>query len=172
MHIDETRSKKLIENYTKFDAKISKASELYADSIKQNVKYVEKVPDFRKIIEDTKNEELVLQKECETCAPNIIIHGLPEVDTLEGKAEDTKSIREFLGAIEVASMPEFVTRLGRRNDNKYKPFIIKMKNQNDKDLVMSNLNKLKQASVKLCKVSVMDDYTVKEREEIKKSGRS
>ena len=43
-----------------------------------------------------------------------------------------------------------------------------MKNQNDEDLVMPNLNKLKQASEKLRKVSVTDDYTVKEREEIKK----
>ena len=161
--------KKLAENDTKFDSMISKASESYADSIKQNVKYVEKVPDFRKIIEDTKNEELVLQKECETRTPNII-HGLPEeADTPEGKAEDTKSIREFLDAIEVASMPEFVTRLGRRNDNKYRLIKIKMKSQNDKDLVMSNLNKLKQASEKLRKVSVTDDYTIKEREEIKKN---
>ena len=170
MRIDETISKKLAENYTKFDAKISKASESYADSIKQNVNCAEKVPDFRKIIEDTKNEELVLQKERETRAPNIIINGLPEeADTpVKQKAEDIKSIREFLDAIEVASMPEFVTRLGRRNDNNYRPIKIKMKNQNDKDPVMSNLNKLKQASEILRKVSVTDDYTVKEREEIKK----
>ena len=104
MRIDETISKKLAENYTKFDAKISKASESHADSIKQNLKPIEQVPDFRKIIEDTKNEELVLQKEREACALNIIIHDLPEeADTSEGKAEDTKSIRKFLEAIEVAS---------------------------------------------------------------------
>ena len=76
--------------------------------------------------------------------------------------------KEILDAIEVASMHESVTRLGRRNGNKSRPIKIKMKNQNDKNPVMSNLNKLKQASEKLRKVSVMDDYTVKEREEIRK----
>ena len=43
-----------------------------------------------------------------------------------------------------------------------------MNNQNDKDLAMSNLNKLKHASEKLRKVSVTDDYTVKERGDIRK----
>ena len=47
---------------------------------------------------------------------------------------------------------------------KHRPIKIKMNNQNDKDLVMSNLNKLKQAS----EISVADDYTVKERDEIRK----
>ena len=42
-----------------------------------------------------------------------------------------------------------------------------MNNQNDKYPVTSNLNKLKETSEK---VSVADDYTVKKRKEIKKSG--
>ena len=91
MRIEATISKKLAENYTKFDAKISKASESYADSIKQNLKPIEQVPDFKKINEDTKNEELVLQKECEVSALNIIIQGLPEeADTSEGIEENIK----------------------------------------------------------------------------------
>ena len=60
----------------------------------------------------------MLQKEREVHALNIIIHGLPEeADTSEGKEEDIKAIRKFLDAIEIASLPELVTRLGRRNDN-------------------------------------------------------
>ena len=41
---------------------------------------------------------------------------------------------------------------------KHRQIKIKMNNQNDKDLVMSNFNKLLQASEKLRKVSVTDDY--------------
>ena len=94
-------------------------------------------------------------------------HGMEE-DTSDGKADDIKSIGEFLDAIEVASMHESVTRLGRRNGNKSRPIKSKMKYQNDENLGMSNLNKLKQASEKIRKVSVTDDSTVKKREEIRK----
>ena len=167
--IDDTISKKLAENYKNFDAKIDQVSESYADSIKQNIKPNEQVVDFRKIMEDTKNEELVQQKEREARAHNVIIHGLPEeADSTDGKEGDMTTINEFLTNIEVAAKPDSVTRLGRRNDTKSRPIKVKMKNQNDKDLIMCNLRKLKLGSEKFQKVSVTDDYTVKEREEIRK----
>ena len=39
---------------------------------------------------------------------------------------------------------------------------------NEKDLVMSSLSKLKEAPDKFKRISVTDDYTAKEREEIRK----
>ena len=44
--------------------------------------------DFRQIMRETKNEELVQQRQREAWAQNIVIHGFPEeADTQEGNIE-------------------------------------------------------------------------------------
>ena len=142
-------------------------SETYADSIKKNLNPNEQVFDLRKIINETKSEELVQQKECE--AQNIIIHGLPEEpDTPEGKEADIRTIKEILDDIEVAPDFKSFIRLGKRNESKSRPIKLKMSTLNEKKSVMSNLSKLKQAPENFRKISVTDDYTEKEREEIRK----
>ena len=78
---------------------MNQLSETYADSIKKNLKPNEQVFDLRKVINETKNEELMQQKECEAHAQNIIIHGLPEEpDTPEGKEADIRTIKEILNS--------------------------------------------------------------------------
>ena len=129
----------------------------------------EQVFDLRKIINETKSEELVQQKERQASAQNIIIHGLPEEpDTPEGKEADIRTIKEILDAIEVAPDFESFIRPGKRNESKSRPIKLKMSTLNEKKSVMSNLSKLKQAPENFRKISVTDDYTEKEREEIRK----
>ena len=56
---DETISMKFAENYSNLNTKITEVSQSYANTIKQNVAANKQVQDFRKIIEETRNEELV-----------------------------------------------------------------------------------------------------------------
>ena len=148
---------------------MNQMSETYADSIKKNLNPDEQVFDLRKIFNETKSEELVQQKEREARAQNIIIHGLPEEpDTPEGEEADIRTIKEILDAIEVAPDFESFIRLEKRNESKSRPIKLKMSTLNEKKSVMSNLSKLKQAPENFRKISVTDDYTEKEREEIRK----
>ena len=58
-----------------------------------------------------------------------------------------------------------ITRLGQRNESKSRPIKVKLSSQNEKQMVMSNLIKLKNQFKKL---SVTDDYTIEERAVIRK----
>ena len=142
---DETISMKFAENYSNLNTKITEVSQSYANTIKQNVAPNKQVQDFRKIIEETRNEELVQMKEREARAQNVIIHGLPEeANSLEGRVADNQTIKDFLTAIGV---PRSIFRIGERNDARCRPIKLIMAINNEKDLVMSSLSKLKEAPI-------------------------
>ena len=65
------------------------------------------------------------------------------------------------------SEPVLVTCLGVRNDSKSRPIKIVIKTIADKEKVMKNLNRLKGTEHLLGKISVEDDHTAQEREEIR-----
>ena len=88
-------------------------------------------------------------------------------DTIEGREEDFKIIKEFLEAIEVTSEPETVIRLGRRNETNSRPIKVKMNNQNERELIMCSLAKLKDGPIKFKRISVTEDYTPEERQAIR-----
>ena len=64
-------------------------------------------------------------------------------------------------------IPVSTTRIGKQNDTKPRPIKIKMRNLNEKEMVMSNLGKLKHASEKFRRTSLTDDHTADQREAIK-----
>ena len=108
-------------------------------------------------------------KEREAREQNVIIHGLPEeANSLEGRVADNQSIKDSLTAIGVSSEPRSISRIGERNDAICRPIKLIMAINNEKDLVISSLSKLKEAPDKFKRTSVTDDYTAKEREEIRK----
>ena len=173
--IDETITRKLAENNVNLDLKMKHVTESYAETLKQNLLQTNnekpEPSNLRDIIREQKNEELVQEQEREARAANIIIHGLTEApDTLGGKEVDSEVIMEFLKTIEINSVPVSVSRIGGKRpvSDKPRPLKIRMKNQGDKESVMSNLNKLKEAPENMRKISVTDDYTNEEREEIRK----
>ena len=113
--------------------------------------------DFREIILDRKNDELVQIREGEARVNNLIIHGFPEAsEDPEGIIED---IKELLIVIEVEATRVATTRLGKQND--------KMRNLNGKEMVMNNSGKLKYVAGKFRRTSLTDDHTAEERETIK-----
>ena len=69
--IDQSITEKFEENYKNIDAKMNAVSESYANTIKRNLKPNEQAPNFRQILQETKNEDLVQQKEREVRSSNI-----------------------------------------------------------------------------------------------------
>ena len=94
-------------------------------------------------------------------------------DTAALKENDTKVIAHFLEQIGIESEPESFTRLGKVNEGKNRTLTknrtlkIVVKNKEVKERVLRNLNRLKDTVVEFGRISVADDYTNSEQEEIK-----
>ena len=120
-------------------------------------------------MQEQKNEALVQEKERETRALNIVIHGLTEPSVPNAVIDDKKNVDDFLAIIQQTdAKPVTITRLGTRDENKTRPIKIKFNLLSDKQLVMSSLSKLKEAPDMFRKISVTEDYTIEERAEIRK----
>ena len=130
-----------------------------------------KVPDeVRKIIQDSKNNDKVEESEQEKRARNFVIHGADEYgDTPERvKKLDTDYVIEILTHLGITQKLESVTRLGNPTDSKKRPMKVVMKTKEDKQNVMKNLGKLRGTIEYFGKISVTEDYTQSEREQLRK----
>ena len=116
-----------------------------------------------------RNAELVEKQEQEKRTNNFIIYGLSETqgDNTNVQENDKILMKSFLQTIEVDVTPKQVMRLGRKEGDKNRLLKVVMLNSDDKEKVMSNLNKLKNANVNLRCISVRDDYTQEERNLLK-----
>ena len=83
------------------------------------------------------------------------------------KKEDSQYVRDIFKKIGATSEPSLITRLGEPNESKSRPIKIVMKSKADKEKVMKNLGSLKGTERLFGKISVKDDYTTQEREEIR-----
>ena len=143
---------------------MNEVGESYANTMKHNLKTNAEPPNFRRILQESKNEELAQRKERDARASNIIIFNLPENnETAESKKDDLEIVKELLVAIEVTSLPESVIRLGKPNETKARPIKIIMSNQDDKELIMCSVTKLKDGPEKFKRISITEDYTPEER---------
>ena len=125
--------------------------------------------ELRKFTREQKNEEKIEVSEMEKRANNIIIHGAEEFgeNNEEIKEKDNEYAKEILKLLGVVNNPKSVSRLGQPNDNKRRPLKLVMKTKEDKEKAMGNLRRLKGTQDDFGKISVTDDYTTSEREEIK-----
>ena len=74
----------------------------------------------------------------------------------------------FFEKIIVVARPTKFYRLGKPDPNKIRPLKLEMVNNTDRDAVMKILKLLKGTDEELGKLSVREDYTKNEREQIKK----
>ena len=118
-------------------------------------------------MQEQKNEDLVQEKERETRALNIVIHGLTEPSVPNAVIDDKKNVDDFLSIIQQTDAKPVTIRLGKRDENKTRPIKIKYNLLSDKQLVMSSLSKLKEAPDMFRKISVTEDYTIKSRNQEK-----
>ena len=118
------------------------------------------------IMRETKNNELIQEKEREKRAANLIIYGINETSDEQKnlKEQDTNFINSFLDTIGITSRPKQIIRLGKMNEKKQRPIKLVMDNISDKESIMSRLSNLKNAEPIYRSVSVRDDYTIEERE--------
>ena len=128
-----------------------------------------KVTDFRKIMQEVRNDERIEEREKER-SKNVIIHGLDEKGDNDARKEhDAKMIDNFLETVGVASKPVSITRLGKLNqeNNKKRTVKVVVSTSIDTDYVMRNLKRLKNTENKFGKIRVTNDDTSGEREQIK-----
>ena len=120
-------------------------------------------------LKTSRNAEMIEKQEQEKRANNIVIHGISEERSTEVSIQDhdQQFITSLLQAIEVDAEPKQMIRLGNENADMKRPLKVIWKSAGDKNEVMSNLNKLKNADAALRGISVRDDYTIEERKLIK-----
>ena len=122
--------------------------------------------ELKLVMTESKNDELLQQRERKLRSCNIIIHGVEE-EKENSTETDEQFVTEFLSALGVNQEPKSTVRLGRAENNKRRPLRLTMNTDEEKDTVMARLPNLKNAEDKLKMISVTDDYTVDERNEIK-----
>ena len=116
------------------------------------------------IIKATKNDELVQASERERRSTNFIIYGMKEETD---KTSDQLFVHSFLDILGITSRPKLIIRLGKKDENKKRPVKVIMNSSNEKDSVMSRLMNLKNADEIYRSLSITDDYTVEERDQIR-----
>ena len=123
---------------------------------------------LRLIIKEARNEQLTQEREIKERSTNLIIHGVAEMRESDSPCtEDEVFVKSLLEAIDVKVNYKSIRRLGKPDTNPKRPIKLIMNNENEKDQIMKNLNKLKNADERLKKISVTDDYTEDERHLIK-----
>ena len=166
IHIDKINEAldKINEALAKINEALDKNNS-YADTLKSNLE----VNNFAAVIKTTKNDDLIEKKERERRSANLSIYGIDEVsdDQNNVNEHDKKCVHSFLDIIGITTFPKQIVRLGKPNENKMRPVKLVMAKSGDKDTIMSRLGNLKNAEEIYRKVSVRDDYTIKERGLIK-----
>ena len=178
--IIDKRISKIEENLKEaIDSKISrflKESSTYAaatlnESNEREYQHANKdtVINFRQVIKESRNEQLIEEEDKKNRSPNLIIHGIKENtdDPQHLKNEDDMFITSLLEIIGIESKPTAMVRLGKQNANKKRPLKLRMNSEKEKMEIMSRLKFLKNAEEKFKKLSITDDYTIAERAQIK-----
>ena len=127
---------------------------------------------LKSVMTEAKNKELVEDREKKLRSQNIIIHGVKDdADNAQAQKEnDKKFVEEFMAAIGVESVPETIQRLGNKveDSTNKRPIKLKLSSESEKDKIMRRLPNLKTAEDHIKRASVTHDYTIDERDLIRK----
>ena len=162
------------------DAKLSVLSTSpgtsYADKTRDDTKHAVSAgrtppTDFASVMRETKNDEFIEQQERHRRANNTLIYGMNENsadNAIPLKSKDALFITDLMEVLDTDVVPSSITRLGKPSPGKHCPVKLTMSCASDKELIMGNLKKLKDADEVYRSLSIRDDYTIKERELIGK----
>ena len=146
----------------------------YIESVQNTSKEKNQTPkgtyiDFRAIMEETKNAEVVEEKEKKLCSKNLIIHGVEESSS-DNKDDAIKSndicINNFIAALKVTSTVKIASRIGLPAQDKNQPIKVVMNTEEERNKILSNLKNLKGIPERKT-ISITENYTVTERRMIK-----
>ena len=115
----------------KIPEEINQNCKTFKDALAQNIPSATTTVDLKRIINETRNKELVQERERKLRSLNIIIHGANE-ETENGKDSDERFISAFLETLGVTSKPESIVRLGTIRPEKIRPLKLKMRSVEDK----------------------------------------
>ena len=177
--LKESLLKEVQSNNIQFENKFNEMmtqNRTYAESLKNIQPSAEPatiptvVTNLRTIIEETRNEDLAEENEKKIRACNIIIHGVSESSSTENdeaKKHDVDFVTNLNEAISITTeTPKNIIRLGKADQGKKRPIKVVLNSEYDKNNIMANLRKLKDQEL-YKRVSITDDYTIKERQMIK-----
>ena len=124
---------------------------------------------MKTVMREARNDEKIEESEKQRRVNNLIVHGAEEIgDTPDDiKKGDAGYIKEIFAKIGVKVAPVSITRLGEPKETRMRPIKIVLKSEEDKDKVMSNLGRLKGTERYFGKISIKDDHTSNEREQIR-----
>ena len=108
-----------------------------------------------------------IEKRWRAC--DIVIHGINEavgVEKNDGKKHDETYVNSFIDTIKVAAQFKSVLRLGKPDPAKKRPIVVMFHSEEQKEKMMNSLINLKD-NENFKGVSVIEDYTLKDRETIK-----
>ena len=147
-------------------------TKIYAESVQNTSQEKNQTPngtniDFRAIVEETKNVELVEKKERKLRSKNLIIHGVKESSS-DNKDDAIKSddiyINNFIAALKVNIHCK--SRIGLPAQDKNRPIKVVMNTEEERNKILSNLRNLKDIP-EYKAISVTEDYTITERRMVK-----
>ena len=125
--------------------------------------------DFRAIMEETKNAELIEVKEKKLRLKNLVIHGVEEPSN-DNKDDAIKSddiyINNFIATLKVTSTVKSASRISLPAQDKNRPIKAVINTVEERNRILSNLRNLK-GIPEYKTISVTKDYTITERQMIK-----
>ena len=153
----------LTDNSKNIDQKLNEVidgNKTYAESVK--VPYIDKesnlkgAKEFKSILNDVKNEQLLEEKERLIRSKSLIFFGVAETgdDADDVKNNDGVIIGKFFEAITVQAKPLNFFRLGKPETDKIRPLKLEMASSTERNFVMKNLKLLKGTEKELGKLSV------------------
>ena len=149
--------------------KIDENYKSFKDVLAKNQPRDTTITSIREVIKEDHNEKLIQERERKLRAANIIVHGVKEaeIDT-EKETRDTEFVNSLFKKIGVDGNFTSIVRLGKVTDDRIRPIKITLENEELKDSIMKRLPNLKNAEEQdFKKISITDDYTVSERNEIR-----
>ena len=151
----------------KIPEEINSNCETFKDALTNNIPSSSAVSDLKIVLNRYRYDQLVQEAERKRRAQNLIIHGIQEVDAEKQKENDENFITPFLRVLGVETAPESIMCLGKAETNKTRPLKIKLRSETEKD-TMSRLPNLKNSEDMFRRISVTDDHTFEERQEIRR----
>lgn len=149
----------------------------WAEVVKNKTNEVggDKVEEMKKIVKDSIYEQKMDEISKERREENIIIYRVPESNEAEAsgrKSHDTSFFNSLCtDALEIPIIGiKNITRLGEKSSGFHptaRPIKISLRNKDDRQIIMKNLRKLKDAEEKYKTISVGYDLTLDERKKQK-----
>jgi len=138
---------------------VAKEPKSFADAAKVNSSL--NLNNMKQLLRREKVEEQIEDQRKLSIDANIIIHGVREKEN----EEDIDFVNELLNDVNVKTQPTFVSRVGKQS-NGVRPIKVAFKDSHIKYRFMKKLTELRQHE-KYVKLSITDDLTKMEREQIK-----